>query len=760
MLTLNIHKHTLTTKQDSNSSPDPPANTTVSDLEEGEIFSDDEESAYYPQLVRSRTDKKRKRRHESESSESDGGGGGERKKRSRRKSRSREKDVYRSRWGRSTERDRDSDSSSLFFEDRDSGKGEEVHGRKSDSSNHTPTKNEGYGSSSGSKYGRDRDRERNRNRDRRERSGGHHRRERESHRGRDHDSSLDSSEEESSSWSRHRSSGVRTYQSYQKGRRGQPYQQKYGQKYGGGGRLGERDSGNWAPAPGRMNTGMSAQQFHTLAEKVRKRREKGMSLLPTPKMKPSDNLDQFNYSACPSWYTEAVEKWEKMNREESERQDESNADDPAPTFDSIRENRTVSGTAPAMEPPIIPNIYYPIPSLFDTITPSAIPVVGQEFSSGVVACNSRKREEGERKEGEEGPVYFRGGGGGGGGWGVDVKEGGVRGVGIGGGEGGGGGGGGHSGWVGIGEVREGCTEGQSSGFLPAVKTVSSLALSLEEINEEEEENDDDIEGGQMKIALETPTPRADANVKTSEVFNEEKEENVPSDTATNEEREEERMEVDKLKTLLTGEENLKSGDSSERQASLLGLTSTLTNRQQSQTGTDFSSMSAPSNSAPGNLSLATDVTTATPPLLPPNFAMATPSVATPSFATPHSKPLAGSLAVETTQNENEMELEDNFDYDDYLDQLDEEEDLVGLPHKNVLTSNLLLVNPLEEDFPAIDPANEVAGKEKGKAEPGGSLKLLVETEMEESREWSKEVLSKGKGVYVCVCVCVCVCVYF
>lgn len=64
-----------------------------------------------------------------------------------------------------------------------------------------------------------------------------------------------------------------------------------------------------------MNTGMTARQFHFLASKVAKRRERGLSLLPNPDGPICNNLDQFNYPAPPSWYLEAVESWEKKMKE-------------------------------------------------------------------------------------------------------------------------------------------------------------------------------------------------------------------------------------------------------------------------------------------------------------------------------------------------------------------------------------------------------------------------------------------------------------
>lgn len=236
----------------------------------------------------------------------------------------------------------------LFFEDRDgttseqSDDGREGKGRrKGEGFRHSSSP--GYSSSRSS---RDRDRGgSDYSRDQRDRRGGEgrsHYRTKDSHNrhggsssGRDkdwdHDSNVDSSDEEtaSSSWSQQQrgaprsgsGSGNKGYSYHHgRGRRGQTlssYQSKFGQKHGSDsrGRSGGRDSSNWSHGGSGRTT---AQELRAQAEKVKKRREKGLSLLQTPKMKPSDNLDEFNYPAPPSWYLEAVEKWEK-EREEKEK---------------------------------------------------------------------------------------------------------------------------------------------------------------------------------------------------------------------------------------------------------------------------------------------------------------------------------------------------------------------------------------------------------------------------------------------------------
>jgi hypothetical protein len=314
-----------------------------SDVEEGEIFSDDEEAAYFPQRIKSRGTT-----GTATVVPSDASGSEDKKTKSSRwrgTSNSPERDSSQqrsSRRHRSRERGRDSEPkslASLFFEDRDgttseqSDDGREGRGRrKGERFRHSSSPG-----STSSRSGRDRDRDRSSStRDQRDRRGGegrsHYRTTKDSHNRHgggerekdwDHDSNGDSSEEEtaSSSWSQGK--GGKGYSHHhRRGRRGGGghYQSKFGQKHdrfgadsrGSGGRSGGRDTSNWGSGK------MTAKELQAQAENVRKRREKGLSLLQTPKMKPSDNLDEFNYPAPPSWYLEAVEKWEK-EREEKEK---------------------------------------------------------------------------------------------------------------------------------------------------------------------------------------------------------------------------------------------------------------------------------------------------------------------------------------------------------------------------------------------------------------------------------------------------------
>ena len=304
------------TRHMSPQSPNSTAGATAEskeDTEDGEIFSDDEEAAYYPQHVRSRprakeTKSSRKASdtdcHKSSDSESLSGIRSERLSRDRRE---RERNLRSSpesetdgthhrRSTRSRSKDR-----GLFFEDRDGGSGSESTGS------------------------RDRTRSRSRERDKDHRSSpkyssrhGNRTRERDrSSRSRNEDDSSD----RSSHYSRQSGGYSRTrggYGGYQQ--RGGYSSSKFqgGGVVGGGGGGGSGSHGGYSSSvqPGLMNTGMTAHQFHQLALKVKKRREDGLPLLPQPNLDKCGNLDQYNYPAQPSWYLEEVEAWEKREREE------------------------------------------------------------------------------------------------------------------------------------------------------------------------------------------------------------------------------------------------------------------------------------------------------------------------------------------------------------------------------------------------------------------------------------------------------------
>ena len=91
--------------------------------------------------------------------------------------------------------------------------------------------------------------------------------------------------------------------------------------------------------------------------------------------------------------------------------------------------------------------------------------------------------------------------------------------------------------------------------------------------------------------------------------------------------------------------------------------------------------------------------------------------------------------------------EGDFDYDKYLDQLDEEEDTEEVPSSalvGAISASLLQNNPLDEDFPAINPSTNRKDK---------TLKSLLvgESGLDISEESSKGS-SKGRGESAFSCI--------
>ena len=291
--------------------------TETKGSEDGEIFSDDEEAAYYPQHVKSRPRSSEKKalsdalkQSDTESQKSDteslsGIRSGRRsrdryeKDRNLRSSPESESDsTYQNRTQTS-----DSKEQGLFFEDRDGSETESTSSRERTRSRSRERERDHHSSP---KYGggRNRNRERDRDRDRGNRT-------------RNDDDSSDDKEQQ------YRGSGS-SYYGRQSGGYGGRTRGGYGgyQQRGGYGASkfqvgGVSGGGGYTSSvqPGLMNTGMTAQQFHALASKVKKRREDGLPLLPQPNLDKCGNLDQYNYPAPPSWYLEELEAWEKREKE-------------------------------------------------------------------------------------------------------------------------------------------------------------------------------------------------------------------------------------------------------------------------------------------------------------------------------------------------------------------------------------------------------------------------------------------------------------
>ena len=282
--------------------------------EDGEIFSDDEEAAYYPQHVKSRPRPLEKKalndttKHsdaESQKSDSESLSG----VRSGRRSRDRYEKDRNLRSSPESESDSTRIQSSdlkeqgLYFEDRDGSETESTGSRERTRSRSRERERDRHSSP---KYGGGRNRNRERDRGNRTRN--------------DDDSSDDREQQ-------YRGGGSSSYYGRQSGGYGGRTRGGYGgyQQRGGYGSSkfqvgGASGGGGYTSSvqPGLMNTGMTAQQFHTLASKVKRRREDGLPLLPQPNLDKCGNLDQYNYPAPPSWYLEELEAWEKREEREKE----------------------------------------------------------------------------------------------------------------------------------------------------------------------------------------------------------------------------------------------------------------------------------------------------------------------------------------------------------------------------------------------------------------------------------------------------------
>ena len=791
-----------------------------SDAEEGEIFSDDEEAAYFPQRIKSRSTTTTATHvgTDQEASGSASDVNDDKKsfysRRDMSGSNSPEGDSFRSqRRQRSRERERDSEPKSLatlFFEDRDGTPSELSDDAKGEGGYGGKKRGERFGHSSspaGSRSKRDRDRSA-RDRGRRERDyhrgkNSHHgRNERE--RDRDQDSNVDSSEDESS-WPQ-RGSRRKGYasSSYQRGGRRGNYQSKYGQKndrFGGSSGSGSGDNnrggggrqGSWGyNSSGRL----TAQEAQAQVENFRKRREKGLSLLSTPNVKPSDNLDQFNYPAPPSWYLDAVEKWEKQQQQQQERGEGGGSllqaglatNPPLPplqagglTAESVKPQPlfppsmqfivqqppgvmepVVSGNPPPHPlPPLMPAQLPPPPPpphltgpplpLYPQFIPPpsqlvhAVPSLFPPVVSGEMNQVSLTVNQASLTVSASPPVSVCGGG----------QPQGTQ----------------------LAVVGIGSEEGKSSGGGSGVSTVTISSLSLDVSSKTDrisavEEDDEDEEVG-MKIALETPTPQPSANeTKTFSLF-----QATPSTTTTTEETVEdetgsapvvEKEEDDVGKSVTEGgsAENNKPQEVSEKEkkevvsedgaASSNDLISTSESLEPPVSGVATSSETEqaptiPSTSEPTPAS--SETTTAA------NSDSVTTELKTyspPPMTLPSSSPAGGCLpeaavsqeAAEGHHKEPEVAMESepeegDSDYDAYLDQLDEEEDGEE-PSKSSLVGaigvSLLQNNPLDEDFPAIDPTNE----SQPSSNRDVSLKALLAGSFDTSNTKGKGMIKHGK----------------
>ena len=280
------------------------------DSSSGEIYSDDEEAAYFPNKVKSRhrsrdrspshsssTDALKPRTDRSRSPIS---------RQSRCRSVSSERGEGRSRFDRKRSRSpRWSRHRSSDEDEKDSNKNNDDyrHSRNrrrlsnKDRDNYESPRGQ-YGSPSGTRYGSDSRKDAGR--------GGN-------------DSDSDSYHYGGSSHSNVGNKGGRGRRFGGYGQTRNYQQRGTGKRFGRG--LG-KGGGNYGGYSGRLyhNVGSSVEQRNTIvsAEEIINRLQKGLSLLPPPKERQSDNLDQFNYPAPPSWYHEEVEKWEAREKEKNE----------------------------------------------------------------------------------------------------------------------------------------------------------------------------------------------------------------------------------------------------------------------------------------------------------------------------------------------------------------------------------------------------------------------------------------------------------
>ncbi len=293
----------------------------------GEIFSDDEEAAYFPKRVKSR-----RRSHDHSPSYSSSGDVSRKRsdrsrspvsKRSRRRSISSDRGDVRS--GRGSRRRSRSPRWSTRYrssdeDERDSKTGEDYsHGR----SQHRLSSRDGFGSpksrygSPGGRYGMDSRKDAGR--------GGH-------------DSDSDSYHYSSKSGGRGRKFGgygqTKNYQQHGMGKR----------SYGRG--AGVKPSGNYGGYSGRMYHGMGGNSdmrgIVLTQEEITSRRQSGKGLLIAPKdQKKCSDLDQFNYPAEPTWYLEEVSKWEKREEEKKAVEEKSleNIEDVAKKEEEGSENK-------------------------------------------------------------------------------------------------------------------------------------------------------------------------------------------------------------------------------------------------------------------------------------------------------------------------------------------------------------------------------------------------------------------------------------
>ena len=309
--------------------------------DEGELFSDDEESAYYPRKAKSRSSHQSLKelqdvrptrwsapntykqssptkskvpgsRYRQSSPESDQSG-------------STNESHYRSRRKRDRSESSDKDSES-FFEDRD---GSDLESKEKRISREKPIDNRSPRSSD--HYGTPGSRDQDSKRD--YRSSQNYK----FHGNQDRDSSSVGNESDNShhhqqrnyGWSRRGGYGPPTYQQGHT---------RYGRTRGGYGY--KRFSSN------QIATGMTSKEFHALASQIVRRKEQGLSLLPAPRAPKYTHVDLSSYPPAPEWYLKDLQFWEKVQKKQESLPMTNSETIPPASLDQV----------PSLFPPVPPSV--------------------------------------------------------------------------------------------------------------------------------------------------------------------------------------------------------------------------------------------------------------------------------------------------------------------------------------------------------------------------------------------------------------------
>ena len=355
-----------------------------------------------------------------------------------------------------------------------------------------------------------------------------------------------------------------------------------------------------------MNTGMTAQQFHSLVAKVVQRRERGLSLLPTPRnISACNNLDQFNYPAPPSWYLEAVEEWEQEKAKQTK---------------------------------------------------------------GAAMEDDREEGEGGKEDGGSSSQDKA----------VDIEGEGAPGV--------------EQGDAGKKDGSETTVAEGVSGDVAAVGVVSEVPIATTPTTTTTTPVSSEVDAGAS----------SDRNV--SEIGN-------PAEVKTVSQV------VDSSDSVIskTGEETKSDSRGTETETVPTGAVPALAaedGRRDAVGERPNETSETPRATAVAGVSSASASKGAT---------SMKQLLGLPSEKTPESKPVSSRAAHDDNQSELEV---DDFDYDQYLDQLDEEEEEVEPEQMD------FLLNPLSEDFPRVGPADKSSSKASRSKSAGPSLKSLVKQEID------------------------------